>query len=237
MIKELNPKYLKLKSFGCSDSGFLHFHSFDLILKFLQSPNLHTLKLHLQLHFISSIYDNNQIKNNNSKFSGFGKDKIELDFNEMDNFKFIDFGNIGNYLPGAIRFIVYGDIKFYIDNGINEDNQIYCSFKIPPYSKSLWKQCLKLLSTNSTITNLSISHNCGGCSNECGWDENSLFNENFLNDFMNSLANNTTIKTLTLNFINCEDYQNKNLINKSIASMLDQNTTLESIHIFLIDMD
>ncbi|KAM9968922.1 hypothetical protein ACTFIW_000325 [Dictyostelium discoideum] len=103
------------------------------------------------------------------------------------------------------RFKVHDDIKFYIDNGINEDNQIFCSYSrsensclsVPPYSKSLWKQCLKLLSTNSTITNLSITHNCGG---ECGWDKNGLFYEKFLNDLMNSFANNKTIKTLTLGF-------------------------------------
>ncbi|KAM9968954.1 hypothetical protein ACTFIW_000360 [Dictyostelium discoideum] len=287
LFEELNPKYLKIKSLHISDSGrshLLQYHSISklnqnyesveiiddfiplyALYRFLQSPNLHTLKFHLQLHFISSIYDN-QINNNkynsynninninsdcesdrdSSKYSGFGKDKIELDFNEMDNFKFINFGNIGNYENGGrLRYKVHDDIKFYIDNGINEDDQIYCSFsvqedsciEIPPYSMSLWKQCLKLLSTNSTITDLSITHDCG---DECGWDENSLYNENFFNDFMNSLANNKTIKTLTLNF-NFTPYGNENtnidLIKKSIASMLDQNTTLESINIIFDDID
>ncbi|KAM9979672.1 hypothetical protein ACTFIZ_005912 [Dictyostelium cf. discoideum] len=133
----------------------------------------------------------------------------------MDNFKFRDF-------PDDIT-----------DNAINEDNRIYCSFslqddscdEIPPYSMSLWNQCLKLLSTNSTITNLSITHYCGGGGGGCNWDEwysdfNGLFNENFLNDFMNSLANNKTIKTLTIDFHifgSLDEYENHiNLIkNKS----------------------
>ncbi|KAM9979701.1 hypothetical protein ACTFIZ_005960 [Dictyostelium cf. discoideum] len=253
MIKELNPKYLKIEPDQCvSDGGeshLLQYHSISklnqnyesveiindfiplyALYRFLQSPNLHTLKFDLQFHFLSSIY-NNQIK-----------DKTELDFNKMDNFKFINFGNY-DYDEGQ-RFKVHDDIKFYIDNGINEDNQIYCSYSrseneclsIPPYSMSLWNQCLKLLSTNSTITNLSITHNCGCICDfySCG---NGLFNENFFNDFMNSLANNKTIKTLTLDF-NSQIYQSKceykeknniNLINKSIPPMLDKNTTLESI--------
>ncbi|KAM9951034.1 hypothetical protein ACTFIT_012138 [Dictyostelium discoideum] len=180
MIKELNPKYLKIKPLRCvSDSGESHLQQYHSISKlnqnyesveiiddfiplyalyrFLQSPNLHTLNFNLQFHFLSSIYDHNQIKNNNnyysdrnsnsnrddsSKDSG-DKDKTELDFNKMDNFKFIDFGNDNK---GKI-FEVHDDIKFYIDNGINEDNQIYCSYsrseiscfskEIPPYSKSL----------------------------------------------------------------------------------------------------
>ncbi|KAM9956809.1 hypothetical protein ACTFIR_003543 [Dictyostelium discoideum] len=129
----------------------------------------------------------------------------------MDNIKFID-----------LKFPSYQDDS---------------CMKIPPYSKSLWKQCLQLLSTNSTITNLSFSNNCGGIYNDCGWGERSSksYNENFLNDFMNSLVNNKTIKTLTLDF-GFKDYRNLNLhidlITKSIASMLDQNTTLESISIF-----
>ncbi|KAM9968923.1 hypothetical protein ACTFIW_000326 [Dictyostelium discoideum] len=220
MIKELNPKYLKIKPLRCvSDSGESHLQQYHSISKlnqnyesveiiddfiplyalyrFLQSPNLHTLKFDLQFHFISSIYDDNDSS----------KDKTELDFNKMDNFKFIDFGNDNK---GKI-FKVHDDIKFYIDNGINEDNQIYCSYSrsqtsclsIPPYSKSLWEQCLKLLSTNSTITNLSITQNCGLYS-RCGFDkydldENSL-NENFLNDLLNSLANNKTINSLILDF-------------------------------------
>ncbi|KAM9992433.1 hypothetical protein ACTFIY_009876 [Dictyostelium cf. discoideum] len=266
MIKELNPKYLKIKPLRCvSDSGeshLLQYHSISklnqnyesveiindfiplyALYRFLQSPNLHTLKFDLQFHFLSSIYDNNQINNNrnnnnnnncnsNSNRVSGDKNKTELDFNKMDNFKFIDFGYTGDYNEQRIRFKVHDDI----DNGINEDNQIYCSYsrqedsciEIPPYSMSLWKQCLKLLSTNSTITNLTIYHNCGGpCYSECGWKENSLFNENFLNDFMNSLANNKTIKNLTLGFGRC------NIGNKSIVSMLDQNTTLESIYIII----
>ncbi|KAM9968948.1 hypothetical protein ACTFIW_000354 [Dictyostelium discoideum] len=262
MIKELNPKYLKFKSFNLSDSGESHLQQYHSISKlnqnyesveiiddfiplyalyrFLQSPNLRTLKFDLQFHFLSSIYDDSNNRDC-SKYGG-GSDKTELDFNKMDNFKFIDFGDTGNNEDNAIRFKVYGDIKFYIDNGINEDNQIFCPFSyqedlclsIPPYSMSLWNQCLKLLSTNSTITNLSIYHNCGN-SWECGWDENGLFNENLFNDLMNSFANNKTIKTLTLDF-GFKDYRNLNLridlITKSIVSMLDQNTTLESISIF-----
>ncbi|EAL61760.1 hypothetical protein DDB_G0291552 [Dictyostelium discoideum AX4] len=77
---------------------------------------------------------------------------------------------------------------------------------IPPYSMSLWNQCLKLLSTNSTITNLSITHNCRS-TKECEWDEN----EDYENEYTNT---------------------NIDLITKSIVSMLDQNTTLESINIF-----
>ncbi|KAM9968949.1 hypothetical protein ACTFIW_000355 [Dictyostelium discoideum] len=256
MIKELNPKYLKIKSIStsgfCFELGGSHLQQYHSISKlnqnyesvkiiddyiplyalyrFLQSPNLHTLKVGLQFHFLSSIYDDNQINNNNNN-NNIG-DKTEFDFNKMDNIKFIDFRNF------------QGDI---IDNGVNEDNRTYCSFsyqedscmKIPPYSMSLWKQCLQLLSTNSTITNLSFSNNCGGIYNDCGWGERSLksYNENFLNDFMNSLVNNKTIKTLTLGFSNRDnkveyELKNINLINKSIASMLDQNTTLESIYIF-----
>ncbi|EAL61805.1 hypothetical protein DDB_G0291642 [Dictyostelium discoideum AX4] len=236
MIKELNPKYLKITPFSSSDAGESHLRQYHSISKlnqnyesveilgdfiplyalyrFLQSPNLHTLEFDLQFHFISSIYDN----------SKFGGDKTEFDFNKMDNFNFRNFINF------------QGDT---IGDGINEDDQIYCSFsdqdnsciEIPPYSMSLWNQCLKLLSTNSTITNLSITHNCGG---ECGWDKNSLFNENFLNDFMNSLANNKTIKNLTLDFTLSYYDAETDIINlkKSITSMLDQNTTLESIVIF-----
>ncbi|KAM9992404.1 hypothetical protein ACTFIY_009859 [Dictyostelium cf. discoideum] len=249
MIKELNPKYLKIKSNHLSDSGSSHllqYHSISklnqnyesveiindyiplyALYRFLQSPNLHTLKFDLQFHFLSSIYDNYQINNNNnnnnnknnnnnnnnrdcesnrdSKYSGY--DKTELDFNKMDNFKFIIFENIGNYHKCSRDFMFRNTTIFNVS----------------------WNRCLKLLSTNSTITNLSITQNCGG---ECRWDYlNSLFNENFLNDFMNSLANNKTIKTLTLNF-NENGYANENLIKKYIVSMLDRNTTLESIYIF-----
>ncbi|KAM9979659.1 hypothetical protein ACTFIZ_005913 [Dictyostelium cf. discoideum] len=269
MIKELNPKYLNILPIGSTDSGASHlgqYHSISklnqnyesveiindyiplyALYRFLQSPNLHTFKFGLQFHFLSSIYNNQiKIKNNDDSdrdrdrdrddISKYSSDKIELDFNKMDNFKFGDF-------PGDI-----------IDNAINEDNRTYCSFsrqgdscdEIPPYSMSLWNQCLKLLSTNSTITNLSITHNCDG---GCGWDDrdesdhydsdiNGLYNENFLNDFINSLANNNkTIKTLTLDFDILEsldeyDIKNIHLITKSIVSMLNQNTTLESIYIF-----
>ncbi|EAL61755.1 hypothetical protein DDB_G0291542 [Dictyostelium discoideum AX4] len=54
---------------------------------------------------------------------------------------------------------------------------------------------------------------------------------------MNSLANNKTIKNLTLDFTICyyeSETKNINLITKSIVSMLDQNTTLESIYIIPI---
>ncbi|KAM9992431.1 hypothetical protein ACTFIY_009873 [Dictyostelium cf. discoideum] len=176
------------------------------VYRFLQSPNLHTLKFDLQFHFLSSIYDNQT--------------------NVIDN---IEFGSFQD-----------GDV---FDNGINEDDHTYCTFsdqedlliEIRPYSMSLWKQCLKLLSTNSTITNLSISHNCENF-NQCGWNENSRLNENFFNDFMNSLANNKTIKTLKFDFNNRDfnfPLNNLNLINKSIASMLDENSTIESIYIFI----
>ncbi|KAM9968906.1 hypothetical protein ACTFIW_000309 [Dictyostelium discoideum] len=279
MIKELNPKYLRILPISTTDSGASHFRQYHSISKlnqnyesveiikdyiplyalyrFLQSPNLHTLKFDLQFHFLSSIYGGNQFKNDDdddddcggnrddnnnnnnsncdinrdiSKYSG--SDNSELDFNKMDNFKFRNFDNF------------QGDS---IDDGINEDDRTYCSYsrqgdscmEIPPYSMSLWKQCLKLLSTNSTITNLSISHNCNGGCQWVDWDgedENGLYDENFLNDFMNSLASNKTIKTLIIDF-NIYNYEseksNIHLINKSIASMLDQNTTLESIHIFI----
>ncbi|KAM9979675.1 hypothetical protein ACTFIZ_005920 [Dictyostelium cf. discoideum] len=259
MIKELNPKYLKMKSDSNNNPSSSHLQQYHSISKlnqnyesveiindfiplyalyrFLQSPNLHTLKFGLQFHFLSSIYDKQIINENYSNNNKSGnKDKTELDFNEMDNFEFIDFGN--NFQDDIIN-----DIKFYIDNGINEDSQIYCSFnhqwksclEMPPYSMSLWNQCLKLLSTNSTITNLSITHNCGLYSG-CGYGikKNRLYNENFINDFMNSLANNKTIKTLTLDFNSIELHLlNINLITKSIASMLDQNSTLESIYIYM----
>ncbi|KAN0015934.1 hypothetical protein ACTFIU_005883 [Dictyostelium citrinum] len=297
MIKELNPKFLIIKALRCvSDTGESHFQQYHSISKlnqnyesvkiindfiplyalyrFLQAPNLHTLKFDLQFHFLSKIYDdlplnnnnnndnsncnndnsnnnnnnNNNNDNNNSNNDNSNcsfnrqrsNDKIELDFNKMDSFKFIDFGNGGDNRE-RVEFIVHDGMKYYIDNGINEDNQIYCSYSrqensclsIPPYSNSLWNECLSLLSTNSTITDLSISHNCGGdC--YCGPDRNYCYNERFINDFMNSFANNKTIKTLSLNF-NLDQYGEKqdniDLINKSIASMLDQNTTLESISI------
>ncbi|KAN0029540.1 hypothetical protein ACTA71_007669 [Dictyostelium dimigraforme] len=247
MIKELKPKSLKIKPFRTSDSAshLQQYHSISKLnqnyesveiisdfiplyafYRFLQAPKLHTLKFDLQFHFLSKIYDNNFLENG----SEYNTDIIEFDFNKMDNFKFEDFGEDEN-----ITFEVKNK-QFYIDNGINEDNQIFCQYSnqydysctsIPPYSMSLWKECLHLLSTNSTITNLSISNNCG---EGCEFDENSfLYNENFLNDFMNSLANNKTIKTLTLYFN--PHWSNSKLFRKSISLMLDQNSTLETIFV------
>ncbi|KAN0029533.1 hypothetical protein ACTA71_007662 [Dictyostelium dimigraforme] len=288
MIKELNPKSLKIKPIlWASDSGESHLQQYHSISKlnqnyesieiendfiplyalyrFLKAPKLQTFKFDLQFHFLSEIYDtiinndsdndsdnsdsdnnsdnNSDSDNNNSNNSSYynsnsnynsNKDKIELDFDKMDNFKYKDFGDIEE----RKSFKVHKNIQFYIDNGINEDNQIFCPYSrqesfncysIPPYSMSLWNECLKLLSTNSTITNLSISHNCGDYCSLKGF----LYNTNFLNDFMNSLANNKTIKALTLyfNFKEKEIQNNIEIINKSIVSMLDQNTTLETISI------
>ncbi|KAN0029534.1 hypothetical protein ACTA71_007663 [Dictyostelium dimigraforme] len=205
------------------------------LYRFLQAPKLQTLKFNLQFHFLSEIYDNIlKYYHIDSNRDYINKDGMELDFNRLDNFDYKYFG--GENKNRRKIFKVNNNIQFYIDNGINEDNQIFCPYEnsnercysIPPYSKSLWNECLKLLSTNSTITNLSISHNCGGCTINSG-----LYNINFLNDFMNSLANNKTIKTLTLDFnFNEEEIKNNmDVINESIALMLDQNTTLESITI------
>jgi len=93
---------------------------------------------------------------------------------------------------------------------INEDDQEYCSYRlyqngdetIPTYSRSLWNQCLELLKTNTTITNLSIGN--VQCGLECFARKTNEEDmpQQMMDDLLNSLSCNQSIKHLTLNTLN-----------------------------------
>ncbi|KAF2073083.1 hypothetical protein CYY_005607 [Polysphondylium violaceum] len=116
--------------------------------------------------------------------------------------------------------------------GINEDNHKYCPrcqsgpLNIPEYSRSLWKECLQLLKTNTTLTELSIGHSL--C---CHYG--STLNQQLIDDLLDSLSNNKSIKTLYLDFRGIDQPKQQHpFINEDfISSLLQNNTTIENLYI------
>ncbi|KAF2072188.1 hypothetical protein CYY_006508 [Polysphondylium violaceum] len=121
---------------------------------------------------------------------------------------------------------------------INEDDQeIYCinrscgslsRKRIPKYSQSLWKECLQLLKTNTTLTELSIGHYECRC-----YDGTKKLNQQLIDDLLDSLSNNKSIKTLYLDFQGLNGLKKRHpIINVDfISSLLQNNTTIESLYI------
>ncbi|KAF2072176.1 hypothetical protein CYY_006496, partial [Polysphondylium violaceum] len=101
----------------------------------------------------------------------------------------------------------------------------------PKYSQSLWKECLQLLKTNTTLTELSIGHYVCRC-----YDAKKL-NQQLIDDLLDSLSNNKSIKTLYLDF-GCLFYARHPIINADfISSLLQNNTTIESLYLHIYSED
>ncbi|KAF2069959.1 hypothetical protein CYY_008723 [Polysphondylium violaceum] len=231
VIKDVSPKTLEFISGASSDGGAGHlkiFHSLSKLdhqyqsieikhdylplyslYRFLQSPTLHIFKFNLQFHFLSALYDDNE---NDGDFI--------YNLCSMDNFEYRDFEFDTHY-------------EFQRETcramNVNEDNQVYCTFDrygdsnptIPSYSKQLWKQCLQLVANNKTITEFSIGET--QCGEEC-FGNNESMNQQLIDDLLESLSNNQSIKTLYLN--------TNTLINKEfILALVQRNSTLHSIYL------
>ncbi|KAF2071694.1 hypothetical protein CYY_006994 [Polysphondylium violaceum] len=130
-----------------------------------------------------------------------------------------------------------------MDDSINENDQEYCPYNIygdgdrtvPPYSLSLWKQCLQLLSNNKTITELSLG--ASRCGTNCvrKYTNPGLFEPQLVQDLLDALSTNQSIKSLDLDFTETKSRfrdQNHSIINNEFfSSLLQRNKALESINI------
>ncbi|KAF2074543.1 hypothetical protein CYY_004170 [Polysphondylium violaceum] len=240
MIKDLNPKSIEFFSDPASEDGASHlkmFHSlskldnqyqsiliaYDYIplyslYRFLQSPTLKIFKFNLQFHFIRALYNDKQ---NNDDGDGGGN----FNFNVMDNFLFKDFHN------NSYEF----EMQQCIENNVNEDNQVYCTFDewgdcnptIPNYSKQLWKECLHLLANNKTITELSIGDTI--CGKPCYGEKKAAYQQLF-DDLLDSLSKNKSIKTLSFDFVEL-DLAHHPINKEFLSTLIQNNTTLESIYV------
>ncbi|KAF2075802.1 hypothetical protein CYY_002885 [Polysphondylium violaceum] len=228
LINLLRPNSVELYSDHSFDDGASHlnfFHSlsklsFESVVidsdyiplyslyRFLRSTRLTVFKFRLQFHFLSALYYSNDDDDNDNDDDD--DEEISYDFNTMDT--------------------TDGD-------DINEDTQVYCTYgrygpsnsSIPYYSRSLWKECLQLLKTNTTITELSIGNSV--CGEEC-FEE--TLNQQLIDDLLDSLSNNRSIKTLCLDFNVVEIYDDIEhpFINADfISSLLQNNTTIENLYI------
>ncbi|KAM9968290.1 hypothetical protein ACTFIW_002727 [Dictyostelium discoideum] len=120
------------------------------------------------------------------------------------------------------------------DQTINEDEISPCplTMKLPSYSMQLWNECVKLIGSNTTITEMSILNaDCHECDAE--HDQFELDN-GFLNDFIDTFSNNKTIKTLTINF--GDNFSFEFLVSKMVT-MLNQNSTLENLNLYGVDFN
>ncbi|KAF2068590.1 hypothetical protein CYY_010082, partial [Polysphondylium violaceum] len=148
-----------------------------------------------------------------------------FDFNVMDNFRFRSIHFFESY-----KF----KKKSCIKNNVNEDNQVYCTFDedgdsnstIPIYSKQLWKECLHLLANNKTITDLSIGYS--RCGYHC-FGKDKPMDQQLIDDFLDSLSNNQSIKRLCFNFSDQEMYY-PFMKPEFILPLLQRNSTLENIY-------
>ncbi|KAF2069484.1 hypothetical protein CYY_009194 [Polysphondylium violaceum] len=196
------------------------------LYRFLQSPHLSHFQFQLQFHLIAAIYKDQDANSIITEAFNFNE-KDAFEFSPRDYFSYDRFD----------EYMVY-DKAHYLDtnmNTINEDNQIYCPFDtknrdnpndkvVPPYSKSLWKECLELLKANRTITELSIGDvRC----NSTNATHQQIQTSQLDKDLLDALAANQSIKTLVLNF----GYTNNHFVLNKVflSSLLQQNSTLESL--------
>jgi len=245
LIKDLNPRSLEFYSDSTTDSGSSHFRMFHSLSKlnnrfesiqvkydfiplyalyrFLQSPHLKTFKFELQFHFLSSLY---------RKFNDVQDfDFSTIDFNQMDKFEFIDTPALADIVNEDDRYQVH-QMDYYVKHPINEDQQCYCAFNIncedemfdtPPYSLPLWKHCLQLLKSNTTLREFSIGSTC---STSCEIAYKSIKPQVF-DDLLDSLSNNKSITTLTFDL---DHYLVPSIYtHEFFSTLLKKNKTLETI--------
>ncbi|KAM9993033.1 hypothetical protein ACTFIY_010462 [Dictyostelium cf. discoideum] len=115
------------------------------------------------------------------------------------------------------------------DQTINEDEHSPCPLvmTLPSYSIQLWIECIKLIGSNTTITHFEIfNFDC----NECDFKhDNFELDIGFLNDLIDSFSNKT-IKKLSISF--GDNFNSEFLISKMVT-MLNQNSTLEILILYI----
>ncbi|KAF2069485.1 hypothetical protein CYY_009195 [Polysphondylium violaceum] len=210
-IAKLNHQYQHV----AIESDFIPLYA---LYRFLQAPSLKSFQFRLQLHFLSHLYEQDDLDD---------KTVASINFDTLDSFTY------DSKAQSCVR-----KMPRYLKTHINEDNSVFCEFntdlndddpdeilsRVPPYSKLLWKECLGLLSTNSTITNLCIGDvHCyaSGHPHET--------TQPLVDDLLHALSSNRTITTLQFAFGFAEDHM---ILNKQfIVSLLQKNNTLQSLQI------
>ncbi|KAF2077037.1 hypothetical protein CYY_001669 [Polysphondylium violaceum] len=236
------------------------------LYRFLQSPTLKTFRFNLQFHFLSALYNNNgyekqekesedENQDYDSEYSSEDEDSDEDEDEEYEGNGDEDTENAEEYFSSDnnFNFNVMDNFRFKtlyqyrfkkqscVKNNVNEDNQVYCTYDdygdnnstVPIYSKQLWKECLQLLANNKTITDLSIGY--ARCGEEC-FGKGNPTDQQLIDDLLDSLSNNQSIKRLCFNLCD-EEICYAFMKPEFIFPLLQRNTTLENIYAQVIDYD
>ncbi|KAF2072032.1 hypothetical protein CYY_006643, partial [Polysphondylium violaceum] len=190
--------------------------------RYLTSPQLKSLTVTLQFHFLMDIYYHEGQPHHQEYYNQYFK---QIGFKDFDRAHEIQI-----------------ESESFQMEGIDENDQLYCSIldnpgdhSIPSYTKHLWKQCLKELKTNTSITQLSITNpicDDDECNNVSACPR---VHDLFIADFVDAFTTNTTIKTLSLSLWFNEDDPITFLTSDILSMILNNNSTLETLKLMYND--